>query len=150
MTKPLTPHGPGFSFVDRFVAAGPGSGTAWKFLAPESPFFADHFPGNPVMPAVLLAECAAQAAGTAWMHGADRAPGTPLFLASIDRFRVKNSVGPGRTVQTEVTLIREMGPLAQFAVRCLVEETEVAAGQLVLSVHSRPADDETPQSGTQP
>jgi 3-hydroxymyristoyl/3-hydroxydecanoyl-(acyl carrier protein) dehydratase len=83
------------------------------------------------------------------MHGADRAPGTPLFLASIDRFRVKNSVGPGRTVQTEVTLIREMGPLAQFAVRCLVEETEVAAGQLVLSVHSRPADDETPQSGTQ-
>lgn len=150
MTNPLTPHGPGFSFVDRFVSSGPGCGTAWKFLAPESPFFADHFPGNPVMPAVLLAECAAQAAGTAWMHGSGRAPETPLFLASIDRFRVKSAVGPGSTLQTEVALTREMGPLAQFAVRCLVDGTEVAAGQLVLSAHSQSADDATPPDATQP
>jgi len=150
MTRPLTPHGPGFSFVDRFVSSGPGCGTAWKFLSPESPFFADHFPGNPVMPAVLLAECAAQAAGTAWMHGSGRAPETPLFLASIDRFRVKSAVGPGRTLQTEVALTREMGPLAQFAVRCLVEGTEVAAGQLVLSANSQLADESAPPTATQP
>lgn len=139
MNKTLTPHGPGFSFIDRFVSKGTGAGTAWKFLGPESPFFADHFPGNPVMPAVLLAECAAQAAGTVWMHGAGREPGTPLFLASIDRFRVKSAVMPGSIVRTEVQMIREMGALALFAVHCFVEEAEVAAGQLVLSTNTQSA-----------
>lgn len=138
MNAPLTPHGAGFSFIDRFVSGGAGAGTAWKFLAPESPFFADHFPGRPIMPAVLLAECAAQAAGTVWMHGAGREPGTPLFLASIDRFRVKSAVMPGATVRTEVRLIREMGALALFDVCCFVDEEEVAAGQLVLSTSTQP------------
>ena len=139
MKTPLTPHGPGFSFIDRFVSGQTGTGTAWKFLAPESPFFADHFPGKPLMPAVLLAECAAQAAGTVWMHGLGRDQRAPLFLASIDRFRLKSAVGPGTTVRTEVETVREMGSLAQFSVLCFVGEEEVASGQLVLSMESQPA-----------
>ena len=139
MNIPLTPHGPGFSFIDRFVTEQTGRGTAWKFLAPESPFFADHFPGKPLMPAVLLAECAAQAAGTVWMHGAGKDRRSPLFLASIDRFRLKSGVGPGSTVRTEVETVREMGSLAQFSVRCFVGEEEVASGQLVLSMESQSA-----------
>lgn len=142
MNQPLTPHGPGFRFVDRYVPAGKGTGTAWKFLAPESSFFEDHFPGQPIMPAVLLAECAAQAAGTAWMHGSECARDTLLFLASIDRFRLKSAVKPGATVRTEVAMVREMGALAQFAVSCLVDGKEVAAGQLVLSRESRHDDTE--------
>lgn len=141
MSEPLTPHGPGFSFIDRFAPAGRDAGTAWKFLAPESPFFADHFPGNPVMPAVLLAECAAQAAGTVWMHGRGCERGTPLFLASIDRFRVKSAVAPGSTVRTEVQIVKQMGPLAQFAVRCFVGDAEVAGGQLVLRMPGESGDD---------
>jgi 3-hydroxyacyl-[acyl-carrier-protein] dehydratase len=141
VNKPLTPHGPGFSFVDGFTPAGSGSGTAWKHLAPESPFFADHFPGAPVMPAVLLAECAAQAAGTVWMHASGHNPGTPLFLASIERFRVKSGVAPGSTVRTEVTTGRQMGQLAQFEVHCFVGDEEVAAGHLVLSMDNHPAGD---------
>lgn len=136
MTFPLTPHGPGFSFIDRFASEGPGAGTGWKFLPSRSPFFADHFPGNPMLPAVLLVECAAQAAGTAWMHRAGSKPGTALFLASIERFRVKSAVAPDSTVRTKVEMIKETGGLAVFAVCCFVDETEVAIGQLILSTSS--------------
>ena len=60
----LTPHGPGFSFLDAFEVIGAGrEGRGRKWLDPQMPFFADHFPGRPLMPGVLLIECAAQ---TAW------------------------------------------------------------------------------------
>ena len=52
--QPLTPHGPGFRFIDRFEKIGPAEGMGWKFLDPSAGFFTDHFPGNPLMPAVLV------------------------------------------------------------------------------------------------
>ena len=70
----LTPHGPGFSFLDSFEILEPGKrGRGRKWLNPKLAFFADHFPGNPLMPGVLLVECAAQAAGAA--HSTSNTPG---------------------------------------------------------------------------
>ena len=105
MNIPLTPHGPGFLFIDRFEKHNATSGTGWKTLDPESPFFADHFPGRPLMPAVLLVECAAQAAGVLWMQDST-SPETPLFLAGIDQFRVLGPVAPGETLETRITLVK--------------------------------------------
>lgn len=132
MNHPLTPHGPGFRFIDRFERRDERSGTAWKHLDPSAPFFADHFPGRPLMPAVLLVECAAQAAGVLWMSESAQ-PDTPLFLASIDQFRVLGPVKPSATIQTSITLVKELGPLAQFEAECSVENRPVARGRLMLS-----------------
>ena len=131
-SKPLTPHGPGFRFVERFERSGPSSGSGWKHLKGNEPFFKDHFPGQPLMPGVLLVECAAQTAGVLWMEGKGN-PKTPLFLASIDQFRIISSVLPGETVEIRVTLGREFGPLVQVEAECLVGERVVARGRLVLS-----------------
>ena len=49
--------------MDRFEHSTPESGIGWKHLDGSEAFFADHFPGMPLLPAVLLIECAAQAAG---------------------------------------------------------------------------------------
>lgn len=130
--KQLTPHGPGFRFVDAFEKTGPASGRALLLLDPAAPYFADHFPGNPLMPAVLLAECAAQSAGILWMQNTQKLD-TPVFLASIDQFRILGAVRPGDELTTKVELIKELGDLAQFEAECSVNQLLVARGRFMLS-----------------
>ena len=132
MTSPLTPHGPGFRFIDRFVKHDAVSGTGWKLLDPALPFFADHFPDRPLMPAVLLVECAAQTAGVLWMQDTAQ-PATPLFLAGIDQFRILGPVAPGQTLETRVTLTKELGALAQFESESRVQDHVVARGRFMMS-----------------
>jgi 3-hydroxymyristoyl/3-hydroxydecanoyl-(acyl carrier protein) dehydratase len=130
----LTPHGPGFSFLDGFELLTAGtSGRGWKQLDPHAAYFADHFPGEPLMPGVLLVECAAQAAGALW--GSILAAEAParFTLAQIATFKVQRAVRPGVCVETLVTLEKSFGALAQFEVTLSVAGDEVARGRLVLS-----------------
>jgi 3-hydroxyacyl-[acyl-carrier-protein] dehydratase len=129
----LTPHGKGFSFLDSFEVTGaPNCGRGSKWLDPKFPFFADHFPGKPLMPAVFLIECAAQAAGALW--ASVQGPRVPahFVLAQVLQFKVLRSVVPGEKIETEVTLETSFGHLAQFAVVLSVDQTEVARGKIVL------------------
>jgi 3-hydroxyacyl-[acyl-carrier-protein] dehydratase len=124
----LTPHGPGFSFLDSFEILEPGKrGRGRKWLNPEAPYFADHFPGNPLMPGVLLVECAAQAAGVLWQQSGG------AYLAAVREFRFRKPVLPDQTLEIEVTLEKEMGTLAQFDAILRVGTTVVTQGKVTLS-----------------
>jgi 3-hydroxyacyl-[acyl-carrier-protein] dehydratase len=128
----LTPHGPGFSFLDAFeitVAGKEGHGLKW--LDPDLPFFEDHFPGEPLMPGVLLIECAAQAAGALWASIHADAPAR-FALAQVVQFKIQQPVSPGETVETDVVLENEFGALAQFGVTLRAGPVEIARGRLVL------------------
>jgi 3-hydroxyacyl-[acyl-carrier-protein] dehydratase len=130
--KAATPHGPGFRFIDHFEQAPEGPrGTADFHLHPDLWFFRDHFPGNPLMPAALLLESAAQAAGILWMSLSGPATGmptTPLFVAGVDSLRVLGPAYPGDTLRSSVELLKELGTLAQFQV-----ETATGAGVIFRS-----------------
>ena len=131
MNKPLTPHGPGFRFLDTFECRdNKGIGT-WH-LNPELWFFKDHFPCNPIAPAALLMEFAAQTAGAMWMKGYGE-PDTALFVASIDAMRIQSAALPNETLTTTTTLVRELGPLAQFEFEITPSPRAVARGRITLS-----------------
>jgi 3-hydroxyacyl-[acyl-carrier-protein] dehydratase len=130
----LTPHGPGFAFLDAFEVTVAGSeGRGRKWLDPKLSFFTDHFPGQPLMPGVLLIECAAQTAGALWASTLASDAPAHFTLAQIAQFKLQQPVHPGDTVETHVTLDKVFGQLAQFDVTLHVGEQEIARGRVVLS-----------------
>src|SRR3954471_15156476 len=85
----LLPHRPPFLFVDRVLSIEPNQSIlAERLLRPEEPQFAGHFPGQPIMPGVLIAEALAQASGLLLGLSAKLAGGPPpaqpksFFLAA--------------------------------------------------------------------
>ena len=129
------PHRPPFVFVREVVARDPGKSVeARTFFDADDPMFAGHFPGNPIVPGVILTEALAQAAGIAAASGY---PGTkpPVFLLSAIRtMKFLRPVRPGQEIELRAEKIGATEVLCQFKVEARVDGALVAEGQLVLSV----------------
>ena len=96
--------------------------------------FAGHFPGNPLVPGVILTEALAQTAGIAAASGY---PGNakPLFLLSAIRsMKFLRAVRPDEQVDLRAEKLAQVDDLVQFKVEASVKGVPVAQGQLVLSV----------------
>lgn len=74
-----------------------------KWVAPDEDFFADHFPGYPVVPGVLLLEMIAQSAGKCLMAGVDSSLWPVLLQVRQANFR--KSVLPGASLQIEASIL---------------------------------------------
>ena len=129
------PHRPPFVFVREIVAIKPGaSAECTTVFDADDPMFAGHFPGNPLVPGVILAEALAQTAGIAAASGYPT--GTrPLFLLSAIRgMKFHRAVRPGQTIQLRADKLAQVEKLVQFAVAATVAGASVAEGQIVLTV----------------
>lgn len=123
------PHREPFIFVDRVLERVPGEiAIAEKVFPAETPFFAGHFPGAPLVPGVVLAEAIAQTAGLAAGHA-----GKSFRLAAFKTMKFPSSAGPGDLIRIEVRKIAAMGGLWQFEGRASVGERSVAEGIVILS-----------------
>ena len=99
----------------------------------DDPMFAGHFPGNPLVPGVILTEALAQTAGIA-AAAADAKEAKPRFLLSgIRAMKFFQAVRPEEKIILRAKKLAEVDGLLQFEVEALVADTLVAAGQLVLS-----------------
>jgi 3-hydroxyacyl-[acyl-carrier-protein] dehydratase len=128
------PHRPPFLFVRDIIARDPGvSAQCATTFEADDPMFTGHFPGNPLVPGVILTEALAQTAGIA-AAPADANDEKPRFLLSAIRaMKFFQAVRPGERIILRAKKVAEVNDLLQFEVEALVEDTVVAAGQLVLN-----------------
>jgi 3-hydroxyacyl-[acyl-carrier-protein] dehydratase len=123
------PHRAPFIFVDEIAELTPGeSALGHKTFAPEEAFFAGHFPGNPLVPGVILTEALAQTAGIAAAQA-----GRGFLLTAIKGMKFLAAVRPGEKVALFARKLGSVGPLWQFEVRASVAGTTVVEGVVVLS-----------------
>lgn len=93
----VLPHRFPFLLIDRITACEPGKSiTAVKSVSINEPYFQGHFPGNPVMPGVLVIEAMAQAGGVlSHLTYADLEPKPLFYLVGIDATRFRRPVIAG-------------------------------------------------------
>jgi 3-hydroxyacyl-[acyl-carrier-protein] dehydratase len=129
------PHRPPFVFVREVVSCDPGKSVdARTIFDVQNPMFAGHFPGNPIVPGVIITEALAQAAGIAAASGYVEAE-RPLFLLSAIRtMKFPRPVRPGEAIDLRAEKVGATEGLVQFKVEARVNGTSVAEGQIVLSV----------------
>ena len=125
------PHRPPFIFVRKLLAREPGvSAECETEFSKSDPMFAGHFPGDPLVPGVILTEALAQTAGIA----AHREDSERCFLLSaIRQMKFLRPVRPGEKILLRARKLGEVDQLLQFEVEAVVDGKQVAAGQLVLN-----------------
>jgi len=136
MIKEILPHRYPFLLVDRVIdwqLEPERRITAIKNVTINEPFFVGHFPGNPVMPGVLIIEAMAQAAGV--LGGLSRASGaqeaTLYYLVKIDKAKFSKTVGPGDQLVMEVRETRRMRNMGIFECQASVEGKKVASAEVL-------------------
>ena len=128
----ILPHRPPFLWIDRVQSVEPGVRcVASKHIDPRAPFFAGHFPGDPILPGVFLVEAAAQTAGV-MMGASGKAPGSTKRLAAINQFKFHKPVYPDAVVEIETRLLVEREGMALVSAVITVAGEVVANGQLTV------------------
>ena len=87
-----------------------GRAVAKKCVSFNEPFFAGHFPEEPVMPGVLIVEALAQTGAVAIL-GKDENRGKTAYFASINSAKFKRKVVPGDKLKMECEIIKKKGPV---------------------------------------
>ncbi len=140
MTTPLEiqaimqqlPHRYPFLLVDRVLERGEGTVKALKNVTINEPFFAGHFPGQPIMPGVLILEALAQA--SMFVMDDQLKPRQIAFLAGIEGARFKKPVTPGDQLILEAKLEFFRRGLGKTTVKASVDGVLVAEAVILFAV----------------
>ena len=96
--------------IDKVEEYNPGeSAIAYKKVREDEWYFKGHFPGNPIMPGVLIAESLAQTGAVAILSMEENKGKNALF-GGIDKMKFKKMVVPGDILKLEVSIIKRKGP----------------------------------------
>jgi 3-hydroxyacyl-[acyl-carrier-protein] dehydratase len=131
------PHRFPFLLIDRVLSCEPGKNiVALKNVAINEPYFQGHFPGNPVMPGVMILEALAQAAAILSFQtlGKDSPRNLLYYFVGIDNARFKKPVTPGDQLLLNVTMLRQVRGIGKFAAHATVNEAVVTEAELMCTI----------------
>jgi len=131
------PHRFPFLLIDRVISCEPGKSiVAIKNVTINEPYFQGHFPGNPVMPGVMIMEALAQAAAILSFLSLNRDSTQNLlyYFVGIDKARFKKVVVPGDQLTLDVAMTRKVRGIAKFETVAKVGEDVVAEAELLCTI----------------
>ncbi len=132
--KKIIPQRDPFLMIDEVEDFVPGeSAIAYKNVNIEEWYFKGHFPGNPIMPGVLIAESLAQTGAVAILS-VDENKGKNALFGGIDKMRFKRQVVPGDRIKLEVKIIKRKGPIGVGEAIASVDGKVAAKGELTFAL----------------
>ena len=132
--KEIIPQREPFLMIDEVEEYTPGVGaTAYKYVNEEEWYFKGHFPGNPVMPGVLITESLAQTGAVAILSVEENKGKNALF-GGINNMKFKKMVVPGDKLKLEVKIIKQKGPIGVGEAIATVDGKIAAKGELTFAI----------------
>ena len=136
--REIIPHRYPFLLVDRITYLEPGiKASGYKNVTTNEPFFQGHFPGNPIMPGVLIVEALAQLGCVAMLIKDEYKDMIGLF-AGIDSVRFKKPVVPGDKLELYVELLKLKGPIGKFKGEAKVDGQLACEAEVLFALAPKP------------
>ena len=130
----IIPHRYPFLLIDSIEEMVEGeSAVGKKCVSMNEPYFQGHFPGNPVMPGVLIIEAMAQVGAVA-MLSIPEMKGKTAYFAGIDKARFRRKVVPGDVLMLETSIIKIKGPMGIGKAVATVDGVKVAEAELTFAI----------------
>jgi 3-hydroxyacyl-[acyl-carrier-protein] dehydratase len=135
----ILPHRPPFLFVDLITELELGERVVGiKNVTIDEPFFVGHFPGNPIMPGVLVIEAMAQVGGILARLSVPESmkldASKAIYFAAIDKVKFRRPVLPGDQIVFELTAIRRGTKIWKMKGKAMVCKELVAEAELVAAI----------------
>jgi UDP-3-O-[3-hydroxymyristoyl] N-acetylglucosamine deacetylase/3-hydroxyacyl-[acyl-carrier-protein] dehydratase len=134
----IMPHRYPMLLVDRITRIEEGrSVEGIKNVTVNEPFFQGHFPGHPIMPAVLILEAMAQVGGMLLLNSVEDPSNKLLYFTAIDGARFRRPVTPGDQLRFRLELLKFRGSTAKMRGEAYVEDQLVAEAELLATLVDR-------------
>ncbi len=130
----IIPHRQPFLLLDTIEKLEPGvRAVGKKCVSYNEPYFAGHFPKEPVMPGVLIIEAMAQAGAVAILSEPEN-KGKTAYFAGISQARFKQKVIPGDVLTLELEIIKQKGPVGVGRGTAKVDGKLAASAELTFAI----------------